>query len=189
MGKTLHNASEHVNSAFGSKYNAPYTYAKETPVIDLEPSTISKKKDTVIDGFRRVQVIIKPERAVNRIRLFTDRSVPFSHLSYNGKVIQPDSTATSFKKRRTRGLLSYYLSPGDSLVFDYAIPKGNLPEITLEEYSFDLLEHPKFTIPARPDYTMPKPFVPNDAIIIERVITEASLTKKVMDTTNTIALE
>jgi len=45
------------------------------------------------------------------------------------------------------------------------------------------------TIPARPEYTMPKPFVPNDAIIIERTITDASFVKIQTDTLNTPTLE
>lgn len=191
LGENPEPAKNHVSSAAGSKYNAPYTYAKETPVIDLAESAISIKKDTVIEGFREVTLLISPKRTVNRLRLYADETIPFRSLMYNGKELKPDSTKTSFKKRRSRGLLSYYVSDKDSLEFSYIVPDGVKARFTLKEYSFDLLEHPKFTIPSRPDYTMPKPFVPNDAIIIERTIDVDAFAKAqpIQDTLITLAFE
>jgi hypothetical protein len=198
LGENPTPAKDYVSSASGSKYNAPYTYAKETPVIDLPTSTITAKRDTIIDGVREVTLLISPERTIHRLRLYADESIPFRSLSYNGKLLKQDSTATSYKTRRSRALISYYVSDRDSLELSYSIVQGVPASFTLKEYSFDLLEHPKFTIPSRPDYTMPKPFVPNDAIIIERTIdvdafaklpTDRSETKTTTDTLTSTNLE
>ncbi len=191
LGENPKPAKDYVSSAAGSKYNAPFTYAKETPVIDLPTSMISSKRDTVINGNREVTLVITPQRKINRLRLFADESIPFRSLSFNGKMLKPDSTATSYKKRRSRGLISYYVSDRDSLEFSYSVPEGVAVPLTLQEYSFDLLEHPKFTIPARPDYTMPKPFTTNDAIIIKRTINVDAFAKlqPISDTLTTKTLE
>ena len=39
---------------------------------------------------------------------------------------------------------------------------------TVLEYSYDLLNHPQFTINKRADYMMPKPFIVTDAIIVKK---------------------
>jgi hypothetical protein len=191
LGDSPTSANEYVSNASGSKYNSSYTFAKETPVIDLPSSTITTKRDTVIDGVREVTLVISPERKVNRMRLYADETIPFRSLSYNGKTVKPDSTETSYKKRRSRGLISYYVSDRDSLELSYSVAEGVRASFTLKEYSFDLLEHPKFTIPSRPEYTMPKPFVPNDAIIVERTIDVDAFAKAqpLTDTLITTTLE
>lgn len=170
LGTTPESANDYIPSASGSKYNTPFVYAKTTPVIDLTESLVTVEKDTLFNGNREVTLTISPQREINRIRLFADKDVAFSELSFNGKRFMPDSTKTLHKKRRTNSLLSYYVSPGDALTLSYKLPEGVDPEWLIREYSFDLLENPKFTVAARPDYTMPKPFIVNDAIIVDRKI-------------------
>ncbi|MBE14906.1 MAG: M28 family peptidase [Dokdonia sp.] len=175
LGEEPENASLYVRSAHGSKYNAPYTYAKKAKFIDLPKAVISKSTDTIIDGLREVRLVVKPQRSVNRIRLYADEDIPFKYLEYNSQVLKFDSTDTQYKRRRSRGLISYYLAENDSLEIRYKVPENSYPKFTLVEYSFDLLEHPKFEIDKRPDYTMPKPFVSNDAIITEQIIDERAI--------------
>jgi hypothetical protein len=91
-------------------------------------------------------------------------------LSYNKKEYKPDSTASLYKKRWSNALLSYYMGADEELEFSFVVPAGVDPKISFREYSFDLLENSKFTVSARPETMMPKPFVVNDAIIIERPI-------------------
>ncbi len=170
LGNAPKAASDYIANASGSKYNTSFSYAKETSVIDLEETIIIKEKDEVVDGNREVTLSIRPQRAINRIRLFADKDTPFKMLSYNKKEYKPDSTETLYKKRRTNALLSYYMGEGEELEFSFTIPAGVDPKISFREYSFDLLEHPKFTVSTRPKTMMPKPFVVNDAIIQERVI-------------------
>jgi hypothetical protein len=43
------------------------------------------------------------------------------------------------------------------------------------EYSYDLLNHPQFTINKRADYMMPKPFIVTDAVIVKKELNSGNL--------------
>lgn len=175
VGESPEKATMYVRSAHGSKYNAPYTYAKKADIVDLPKAQIQKVSDTIENGLRRVTLMIKPQRPVNRIRLYADQDIPFKYLEYNDQAVPFDSLETMYKRRGSRGLISYYLSEQDALKISYTVPENSYPKFTLVEYSFDLLDHPEFKVTDRPEYTMPKPFVSTDAIITERVIDERML--------------
>lgn len=170
LGANPEKADIYIKNPSGSKYNSSFSYAKKTEMIALPKTSIIKSNDTVVGNRREVTLIIKPQRVANRLRLFADAETPFRKLIFNKKEFKPDSTETLFKKRYSNSLISYYLGKGDSLEFTFAVPVGNVPEFTLREYSFDLLENPKFEVAARPAYAMPAPFVTNDAVIVERKI-------------------
>ncbi|MFC4633551.1 M28 family peptidase [Dokdonia ponticola] len=175
LGDTPENATAYIGNAAGSKYNTPYSFAKETAVMNLPESEIRISQDTIIDNIAYSTMTIVPQRTVHQIRLYTAQDTPFSYLSYNGKVFKPDSTETLYKKRRSNGILSYYMTLGDSLEFTYAVPKNVSPTFTLKEFSYDLLDNPSFTVSARPNTTKPTPFVANDAVIVERTIDVSEL--------------
>jgi len=170
LGDAPEDATKYIGNAAGSKYNTAYTFAKETAVINLPQSDIAIKSDTIINGLRHTALTITPNRPVNQIRIYTDQSTPLRYIEWNGKVFTPDSTETLYKKRGSRGILSYYITQGDQLEFKYAVPEGTNPVFTLKEFSYDLLDNPNFTVSARPNTMMPKPFIPNDAIVVERTI-------------------
>ena len=170
LGDDPQDATKYIGNAAGSKYNTPYTFAKETPVINLPESSITIESDTIINGLKHTTLKIVPNRPVNQIRMYTDQNTPLRHIEWNGKVFAPDSTETLYKKRGSRGILSYYVSQGDHLEFKYAVPQGINPVFSLKEFSYDLLENPNFTMSARPKDMMPKQFVPNDAVVVERTI-------------------
>ncbi len=170
LGDTPEDATKYIGNAAGSKYNTPYTYAKETSVIDLLESEITVRNDTVVDGLRYTTLLIKPQRPVNQIRMYTDQDTPLQYISFNGKVFTPDSTETLYKRRGSRGILSYYVSAGDSLEFKYAVPAGVAPVFSLKEFSYNLLDNPNFNVSARPKNMMPKQFIPNDAVVVEHTI-------------------
>lgn len=181
LGDTPEEATKYIGNAAGSKYNTSYTYAKETAVIDLPESTIAIASDTVVNGMRHTTLIIAPQRPVNQIRMYTDTSTPLASMEWNGKVVAPDSTKTLYKKRRSRGILSYYVTQGDQLEFKYTVPQGVHPTFTLKEFSYDLLDNPSFTVSARPKDMMPQPFVPNDAVVVERTIAISEYRERVTD--------
>ncbi|WP_299217045.1 M28 family peptidase [uncultured Dokdonia sp.] len=178
LGDTPEKATAYIGNAAGSKYNTPYSYAKETSVIKLPESKIRVSQDTVIGDLAYTTMTIVPQRTIHQIRLYTDIDTPFRYLSYNGKVFKPDSTETLYKKRGSNGILSYYMTLGDSLEFTYAVPKEVTPTFTLKEFSYDLLDNPSFTISARPKTTKPTPFVTNDAVIVERKIDVSEVLRK-----------
>jgi hypothetical protein len=178
LGDNPEEATQYIGNAAGSKYNTSYSYAKETEAIDLPETLINIDRDTVISGLQYTTMTIAPQRGINQIRLYADREIDFRHLEYNGKVFEPDSTENLYKKRRTKGMLSYYIAEGDSLEFSYVVPEGVQPKFTLKEFSYDLLKNPSITIPARPKTSMPKPFIPNDAVIVERIIDMSDFKKE-----------
>lgn len=182
LGDSPEQAVTYIGNAAGSKYNTPYSYAKETAVITLPESEIHVVQDTVIGDVAYTTMTIIPQRTVHQMRMYTDQETVFTHLEYNGKVYAPDSTETLYKKRGSRGILSYYMTLGDSLEFKYGVPKGVTPNFTIKEFSYDLLDNPSFTVSARPNTTKPNPFIANDAIIVERTIDMSAFAKAKNDT-------
>ncbi|WP_299683142.1 M20/M25/M40 family metallo-hydrolase [uncultured Dokdonia sp.] len=174
LGDNPESATAYIGNAAGSKYNTPYSYAKETAVINLPESDIRVTQDTIIEGTAYTTMTIVPKRTIHQMRLYSAIDTPFQYLSYNGKEFMPDSTETLYKKRGSKGMLSYYLTLGDSLEVRYAVPKDVVPTFTLKEFSYDLLDNPSFTVSARPKNTKPEPFIATDAVVIERTIDVAS---------------
>ena len=191
LGNNPEDATTYIGNAAGSKYNTPYTYAKETAVISLPQSEITLTQDTVLNGLQYATLVVQPKRAVNQIRMYTDQATPLRHIQWNGKTVTPDSTNGLYKKRWSRGILSYYLTQGDLLEFKYAVPERVDPVFTLKEFSYDLLTNPNFTVAARPNTMMPKPFVPNDAVVVERTIAVSELIQKqqALDSLKTVTIE
>lgn len=178
LGETPEDATAYIGNASSSKYNMPYTYAKETAVISLPQSEITVTQDTVLNGLQYATLVVQPKRVVHQIRMYTDQATPLRHIQWNGKTVIPDSTNGLYKERWSRSILSYYLTQGDQLEFKYAVPEGIHPVFILKEFSYDLLDNPNFTVAARPNTMMPKPFVPNDAVVVERTIAVSEFIQK-----------
>ncbi len=170
LGESPESASKYIGNATGSKYNTRYTYAKEAQLIPIPESEVRKEKDTVIDQLRHVALTIVPQRKVHQMLLYSDLDTPYKRLMYNGKALKPDPETQEYPKRRSKTMLSYYLSPHDSLALEYTIPAGEKVVFTLKEYSYDLLDNALFTMSARPKNTYPKQFIANDAVVLERII-------------------
>jgi hypothetical protein len=177
LGDNPEEATKYISNAAGPIYKTPYAYAKEAVLIDLPETPIQIDRDTVIAGLRYTTITIAPNSTVNQIRMYTGRDIDFRHLEYNGKVFKPDSTETLYNKRRTKGLLNYYIGQGDSLEFSYVVPDGVQPKFTLKEFSYNLLNNPNFKVSEPSNTSMPKPLIPNDAVIVERTI-DLSILKK-----------
>ena len=148
----------------------------------MPESEIRVSQDTVIGTIAYTTMTIVPKRNVHQMRLYSPMDTPFQYLSYNGKEFKPDSTETLYKKRGSKGMLSYYLTQGDSLEVTYGAPEGVMPTFTLKEFSYDLLDNPSFTVSARPKNTKPEPFIANDAVVVERTIDVSAFAKTKNDT-------
>ncbi len=172
LGDTPEDASKHITLTTGSKYKRGYTYATQAPKKDIPLFTYIKNSDTLVNGLREVSFTILPKRKVNLISLYSDAN--FEAISYNGKPMTQNKTS-SFEKFKTSELVRYFVTDGDSLAVSYKVKPENKVTFTVAEYSFDLLNNDLFTIAKRPDYTMPKPFVMTDAIIVKKTITPQEL--------------
>jgi Peptidase family M28 len=182
LGEDPEEASKYVVSSAGNKYNTGYTYASKAPLINLPELAIQINRDTLIDRNREVTFTILPQRDVHILRLYADQSIRFKSLTYNGMSVPKDSTGMVLSGRENNFLMHYNVSKNDSLEVKYLISDGVDPQFSILEYSLDLIDNPAFTINRRPDYTMPKPFVTTDAVIVKSEININEIRAAVKDT-------
>lgn len=187
LGSAPLDAKKHISNVASSKYGTGFSYALETPQKELPIPDIKCLKDTVLGEFREVTLLISPQRKVNRLALFADEDAVFKDFEVNGLALPKNpETGNAIERRRSKMLLNYYVSDGDSLEVKFSFQKDKLQPITLQEISFDLLEHPQFTIPVRASTEMPKPFITTDAIILQKLIDFEALKLPQTNTNNDI---
>lgn len=171
LGESKVDASEVIDNVAGSKYSTGFSYAVAAPDKAIPQPNVTLLKDTISGNNREVVLLIEPQRKVNRIALFADKKAVFNHFEVNGQPFPiNESNKNAIENRRTNILLSYYVSDGDSLEIKYRFHKDQNSPFLIQEMSFDLLEHEKFTIPARSSSEMPKPFITTDAVILQKAI-------------------
>ena len=182
LGEDPEEASKYVVSSAGSKYNTGYTYASKAPLIKLPELEIQINRDTLIDNNREVTFTVIPQRDVHILRLYAAQSVRFNSLAYNGMNVLKDSTNYVLSGRENNFLMQYNVSKNDSLEVKYSISEGLDPKFSILEYSLDLMDNPAFTINRRPNYSMPKPFVTTDAVIVKSQININEIRAAIKDT-------
>lgn len=171
LGDAPLDAKKHISNVASSKYGTGFSYALETQNKELPMPDIKRLKDTVLGEFREVILLISPQRKVNRLALFADEEAVFKDFEVNGLPLPKNlETGNAVERRRSKMLLNYYVSDTDSLEVKFSFQKDKQQQITLQEISFDLLEHPQFTIPVRATSEMPKPFITTDAIVLQKLI-------------------
>ena len=169
LGDSPEPASSYISYASGSKYAKGYKFANVAPNKNIPIFKTVLHKDTVINQYKEVSFTIFPQRAVNQISLYTAEEVNFKSLSFNGQFFPLNNNLTNAaQKIKSKELVRYYVSDKDSLVISYEVSKNQKVSFTVLEYSYDLLNHPQFTINKRADYMMPKPFIVTDAIIVKK---------------------
>jgi hypothetical protein len=166
-----------VKEVFNSKYNSGFTYRSEAPVVNIpEPGIFFKKLNTPdsLRNINRYSLKIAPNRKINRMELFVDRSFNFEEFKVNG--LEADSIYLGanpfhvFTKRWLDRLLIYHAANQDTLRLEFAINGEKVPEFILYEASYDLLENKKLKVPQRERSMIPRPFVLNDAVILKKTI-------------------
>ena len=169
LGDSPEPASNYISYTSGSKYAKGYKFANVAPNKNIPIFKTVLHKDTVINQYKEVSFTIFPQRAVNQISLYTADEANFKSLSFNGQFFPLNNNLTNAaQKIKSKELVRYYVSDKDSLVVSYQVSKNQNVSFTVLEYSYDLLNHPEFTINKRADYMMPKPFIVTDAIIIKK---------------------
>ncbi|MBK5194225.1 MAG: peptidase M28, partial [Flavobacteriaceae bacterium] len=162
---------------FSSKYGSGFTFKSEAPIVDIpEPGIVFKKLNTSdsLENINRYSLKIAPNRKINRMELFVDRSFNFEEFKVNG--LEADSVYLGanpfhvFTKRWLDRLLIYHAANRDTLRLEFAVKGEKLPEFRLYEASYDLLENEKLKVPGREKTMIPRPFVLNDAVILKKTI-------------------
>ncbi|UJH68736.1 M28 family peptidase [Allomuricauda sp. SCSIO 65647] len=143
-----------------SKYSTGFTYTAPAPVKSLPNADIEITKDTVIADQRQIEVCFIPKRQVNRLDVFTNEiSIK------QAKVNNIELSEHYLKNRRNGKFVTHFISNNDYTEIELAIPKDSILELVFYEASNDLLDNPQFTVPVRPESSIPMPFVLNDAIM------------------------
>ncbi len=158
---------------FGSKNGSNFTKTAPAPSIMLPKPFVSVEKALIEpEGQDLYSVKIAPNRDINRIELFADRTVNFKKFTANNKEaadLRPGESSLHVHKNRWRDrFLSYYATSKDTLRLEISVEEGMHPEITLLEASYDLHENPQLQVPERSAAMIPRPFVMNDAIVVKK---------------------
>ena len=156
-----------------SKYGKAFTYTNEAPLKAIQPPRFDISKDTIIENSRYVDLCIAPQRDINRIDLYTETLFNFDALDVNGDtavdfIYKNGKAYNAFTKRWSASLLTYHVSKNEPLELKMKFHKDSLPKFVIYESSYDLLQNELFSVPARTEKMMPKPFIVNDAIVIKK---------------------
>jgi len=191
LGENPEEASKYISYASGSKYSKGYIFATEAPVKNIPLFEAVLNKDTIINDIKKRTFTIIPKRNVNQISLYVAEDVAFIFLSFNGQSLPLNNNKNNASQKiKSKELVRYYVSDKDSLEVSYEVLKDQKVSFTVMEYSYDLLDHPQFTINNRAENMMPKPFLVTDAVIVKKKIIIDDLPLKIKDSTsNTIILE
>src|SRR5690606_1301077 len=110
---------------------------------------------------RFLEINIVSQRTVRRLEVFTN------DIEIRNAVINDIPLSDHYlQNRKSNRLITHYVSDNDPTKLEIGIPRDHKLELTLYESSNDLLNHPQFTVPQRPEDQIPMPFVLNDAVII-----------------------
>ncbi|MGB7843355.1 MAG: peptidase M28, partial [Salinimicrobium sp.] len=161
------------DARFSSKYGTRFKKSMPAPVITLpEPFIKVEKVPATTEEEDRYAVKIAPNRDINRIELYADKSIKFKNMTVNGKAasnLQPGvSRLNVFSLRWRDRLLEYYPVNRDTLRLEMSMEKGQHPEVTLYEAAYSLLNEPQLKLKPRDEDMIPRPFVLNDAVVVKR---------------------
>ena len=148
-----------------SKYSTGFTYVSDAPKKEIHEPIFEKSLDTVIGDSRILKICVNSQRKINRLEVFTN-SITVESASVNGIELG----AYYLKNRRSGKLITHYVSDEEDTEIKLSIPRDSILELTIYEASNDLLEHPQFSVPERPDDNIPMPFVLNDAVLITKTV-------------------
>ncbi|MDG2193663.1 MAG: M20/M25/M40 family metallo-hydrolase [Polaribacter sp.] len=144
-----------------SKYNTRFKKYKKTVFKNISTAVITIQTDTIIAHQRHIELLITPQRKINKLEFRTKNKVTFNQLKINGVFLEKVPFST-----RKGAFLTYSFGNLDSkLALSFSVKKESNLEIVLKEISYDLLSNLQFDLQPRTAEMMPMPFVTNDAII------------------------
>jgi hypothetical protein len=156
-----------LNTTFSSKYKTPFTYASEASVKRISAPEIIITQDTLINEKRHLEICIKPKRTVNRLSVFTEKGTVVNSCEINGSVLSKKFLESIPTRKR---LITHFIRDNDYTEIKMVVPSDQKTTLHIFEASYDLLRNELFSVPARPENSIPKPFVLNDAIIIKKTV-------------------
>ncbi|NHF60492.1 M28 family peptidase [Flavobacteriaceae bacterium TP-CH-4] len=165
LGKDKRTPEVLAKRTISSKYSSGFSFVSDAPLKQIATPKIDIERDTIIGDLRHIELCITPQRKVNRLEVFTN------DINFKAALVNGIALSDYYLKNRKRGkLISHYISNNDYTELRLAIPKKAQLELTIYEASNDLLENPQFTVPKRPEFSIPMPFVLNDAVLVTKTI-------------------
>ncbi|MEM8927148.1 MAG: M20/M25/M40 family metallo-hydrolase [Bacteroidota bacterium] len=153
-------------NTMGSKYSNRFKHVSQAQKKNIPLSEYWVTKDTILQNSRELTICVTPKRAVNRLEVFTN-DIDMMECKVNGVELSD----YYLKNRRNGKLVTHYISNNDYTEIEMIVPRNKPLEFTFYEASNDLLSNPLFTVPRRPENSIPMPFVLNDAILIIKKLT------------------
>ncbi len=151
--------------ALSSKYGTGFSYSSAAPLKAIDAPIVVTVQDTVYGETREVKLRVLPQRMVNRLEIYTNQ-ILIEKARVNGVDLSP----FFLSGRKGPRLLTHYISDNSPTELELRFPADKPLELTLYEASNNLLDHPLFSVPPRPESEIPKPFVLNDAILVKKSI-------------------
>lgn len=168
LGNTPKKADPVIDLPLFSKYNSAFTYATKADVKSIPGPSIQFVKDTLVNARKQYKIIISPNRKVNRYDIFANESMNFYNFKANG--VSLIGWKKSEYRRNGKKILSYYVVDNAPLELTFTLDASTTLDMELLESSFDLLENTQFSVPQRPSWMIPTPFVLNDAVVIRQKV-------------------
>jgi hypothetical protein len=153
------------NAETKSKYNTYFKYHKKTDYKNIPSSNISIDFDTIIGRKRLLELLITPNRKVNKFEFMTNNKLTLHQFKVNDAVV---NNGKKYVVEKGTFLIYYMASSDEEVTLSFSINKDEKLDLILNEISYDLLKNPNFSIHPRSAEMMPMPFVTNDAIIISK---------------------
>lgn len=168
LGNTPQEADSIDKLPLFSKYNSSFKYKAKADLKTLSGPSIQFNKDTIVNARKQYLITITPNRKVNRYDIFANENMDFYNLKANGVSLIGWKEAKY--RRNGKKILSYYVVNNEPLQLSFTLDASTKLDMELMESSFDLLENEQFSVPKRPSWMIPTPFVLNDAVVIRKKI-------------------
>lgn len=156
------------NTIFDSKYGTSFTYYENAQTKLLLKSKVELSKQTIDEDKIAYHIRIIPRRDLNRMGLYVHGHIAFDDFKVNGLPLTlPEKNSGNEGPLR---LLTYFPVDRDVLHIDFTLPKNEKLNLILFGAANDLLTNERFHVWPRSPQMIPKPFVLNDATIIQQEI-------------------
>lgn len=153
------------NAETKSKYNTRFKYHKKTAYKDISSSDVTIDIDTIIGNNRFLELVVTPNRKVNKLEFITKNSITLKQFKVNDALVLKGK---NYKVKYGTFLVYTLANSDENLTLSFTVDAKQKLDIILNEVSYDLLTNPNFSINPRSEEMMPMPFVTNDAIIISK---------------------
>ncbi|SNY95333.1 M28 family peptidase [Flagellimonas pacifica] len=167
-GQFLEDKTEKSNNTeyktLASKYGSGFTYTAKAPTKNIAVPWIDTIKDTIMGNHRSIELCVTSKRDVNRLDIYANP------VKFNSVKVNNISLSDNFLQKRGKKLVTHYISNNDYTELALSFPKDSILELTFYESSNDLLSNNEFTVPKRPENSIPMPFVLNDAILVIKTL-------------------